>query len=234
MATVATTIPTIETEGDQLVVMDGVSWTGYAAFLRLRGERSRPKVVYLDGRLSLMSPGFAHERMKTLLRVFIEIALGGLGIQFVPAGSTTLRHKRKRGGVEGDETYYLRNLEVLRGKKRLDLRVDPPPDLAVEVVVSHAADDAVEVYRRFGVPEVWVCTETGLTFLLLDERGDYAASETGLAIPGLTADEARAWIVRDDFPGEIEWRRAIRRWVAEELAPRRDRRKGEAEPRDRD
>lgn len=221
MATAATTGSTREADGDQLVALENMDWEGYRAFLRLRGERRRPKVVYLDGRLTLMSPGYAHERLKKRLGGLIEIALEGLGVPFVAAGSTTLRRKRGRGGVEGDETYYLRNLAALRGKRRIDLRVDPPPDLAVEVVVSHEADDAVEVYRRLGVPEVWVCGEAELTFLLLDERGAYAASETSRAIPGLAASEARPWVIRDDFPDDFEWRRALRRWVAEVLAPRR-------------
>ncbi len=228
MATVASPESTIETEGDQLVVIDGVSWTGFAAFLRLRGERARPKVVYLDGRLSLMSPGYTHEHLKKRLGVFIETAMEGLGVRFVMAGSTTLRRKRKRGGVEGDETYYLRNLEALRGKKRLDLRVDPPPDLVVEVVVSHDADDSIEVYRRLGVREVWVCTELELAFLTLGDDGDYAATVTSIALPGLTGPEALSWALRDDFPDDFEWRQAIRRWVAEELAARRVRRQDES------
>lgn len=223
MATVTTPGPMREADGDQLVVLDRMDWEGYGVLLGLRGERRRPKVVYLDGRLTLMSPGYTHERLKTLLRVFIEIALEGLDIRFVGAGSTTLRRKRRRGGVEGDETYYLRNLAGLRGKRHIDLRVDPPPDLAVEVVVSHGADDAVEVYRRLGVPEVWVCAEAGLTILLLDERGAYAASETSRAVPGLAASEAHSWVVRDDFPDDFEWRQALRRWVVEVLAPRRGR-----------
>ena len=67
----------------------------------------------------------------------------------------------ERGGVEGDQTYYFANAARVRGKKKIDLRRDPPPDLAIEVVVTHDADEAVEVYRRFRVPEVWVCDQDG-------------------------------------------------------------------------
>ena len=48
----------------------------------------------------------------------------------------------------------------VRGKKKLSLKIDPPPDLAIEVVQSHDADAAIEVYRRFKVPEVWVYDAT--------------------------------------------------------------------------
>lgn len=221
MATIAKPDSTAEAAGDQLVVFDGVEWGGYNSVLKLRGSRSLPKVVYLDGRLTLMSPSYIHERLKKLLGSFIEIALEGLGIRFVAAGSTTFRRRRRKGGVEGDETYYLKNLDVLRGKTRIDLRVDAPPDLAVEVVVSHDADDAVEVYRRLGVPEVWVESQEGMIFLTLGEDGAYTPAAESRAVPGLTAPEVHSWITRDDFPDDFEWRRALRRWVDEELAPRR-------------
>lgn len=224
MATVAKPEFTAEADGDQLVVLDGVDWGGYSSMLKLRGTRSLPKIRYLDGRLALMSPSYAHERLKKLLGSFIEITLEGLGVRFVASGSTTFRRKRRMGGVEGDETYYLKDLAGLRGKSRIDLRVDPPPDLAVEVVVSHGADDAVEVYRRLGVAEVWIGTEAGLEFLTLGEDGTYAEAETSRAIPGQTPTEAHSWIVRDDFPDDYEWRQALRRWVAEVLAPRQGRR----------
>lgn len=217
MATVAKP----ESTADQLVVFDGVEWGGYNSVLKLRGARNRLKVVYLDGRLTVMSPGYAHEPLKKLLGGFIEIALEGLGIRFIASGSTTLRRRRRKGGVEGDETYYLKNLAELRGKSRIDLRVDAPPDLAVEVVVSHDADDAVEVYRRLGVPEVWIGSGEAMVFLALGEDGAYAPAAESRAIPGLTAPEVHSWIARDDFPDDFEWRRALRRWVAEELAPRR-------------
>ncbi len=221
MATVTKPGAIADAGDDQLVVFESVDWGGYASILKVRGERNRPKAVYLDGRLTLMSPGYAHERLKKLLGGFVEIALEGLGVPFLAAGSTTLRRKRRRGGVEGDETYYLKNLADLRGKSRIDLRVDPPPDLAVEVVVSHDADDAVEVYRRLGVPEVWVGSAEGLAFLTLKEDGAYVSAAESRAIPGLTAAEVPSWIVRDDFPDDFEWRRGLRRWVADELAPRR-------------
>lgn len=224
MATVTKTESTAEAQGDQLVALEGIDWTGYSSILELRGARSLPKVVFLDGRLTLMSPSYIHERLKKLLGGFIELTLEGLGIRFVAAGSTTLRRERRKGGVEGDETYYLKDLAALRVKARLDLRVDPPPDLAVEVVVSHDADDAVEVYRRLGVSEVWICSEERMSFLTLHDDGAYAVSETSLAIPGLSAAEAHSWIVRDDFPDDFEWRRALRRWVVEVLLPRHGRR----------
>ena len=175
MAT-ATINPTREADGDQCVEFHDIGWKGYCTLLRLRGERSMPRMVYLDGTVWLMSPAFPHERLKKRLgSVRRRRSSRSFDIPCIPAGSTTFRRRAKKGGVEGDQTYYLANEERVRGKKKLHLKTDPPPDLAIEAVHSHDADAAIEVYRRFKVPEVWVCDEAELVILVLQPNGRYAA-----------------------------------------------------------
>ncbi|MBW4621851.1 MAG: Uma2 family endonuclease [Cyanosarcina radialis HA8281-LM2] len=36
-------------------------------------------------------------------------------------------------GIEPDNCFYIQNHQRMRGKTRIDLTVDPPPDLAIEV-----------------------------------------------------------------------------------------------------
>lgn len=220
METFTTSEPAAETQGDQLVALEGIDWAGYAAMLRLRGEHSLPRMTYLDGRLSLVSPSYRHETLKKLLDYFIASALAGLGVPFLPAGSTTFRRKRKRGGVEADETYYIANRARIQGKAAVDLRIDPPPDLAVEVVVAHDADDAIEVYRRLGVPEVWICTPAEIVMLTLAEDGRYAEVESSAAVPGVRAAEVHSWINRPMEAGVTAWADEVRRWAAEVVARR--------------
>jgi hypothetical protein len=50
MAT-ATTKTIRETDGDQCVELHHIDWNGYSTLLRLRGERSSPRMIYLDGTL---------------------------------------------------------------------------------------------------------------------------------------------------------------------------------------
>jgi len=207
--------------GDQCVVMRGVGWKGYASVLRVRGERSVPRIVYLDGDLYLMSPAFRHELLRNRLGHFVVEVVVGLDINCTPAGQTTFRRRKKDGGVEGDETFYLTNEPRIRGKTELRLRDDPPPDLAIEAVNSHAADAAVEVWRRFKVPEVWVCDDEALRILTLRPDGRYEQAEASLAFPFLTTAEIFEWVTRptNDRP-ETDWLKALRRWVAGPLAER--------------
>jgi Uma2 family endonuclease len=206
--------------GDQCVEMCDIGWEGYKTMLRLRGSGSVPRMTYLDGDLWLMSPSFFHESLAERLGAFVvEVAIG-VGIPYLPAGSTTFRRLKKRGGVEPDKSYYFANEGRVRGKNRIDLRIDPPPDLVIEAVYTHDADAAIEVWRRFGVPEVWVCDATGLRILLLQANGRYAESESSAIYPFVTKTEIFEWVTRSPETPELEWSREARRWVQEVLVAR--------------
>jgi Uma2 family endonuclease len=205
---------------DQCVVLRNVDWKGYLAILRVRGEKPVPRMVYLDGSLVLVSPSYSHERLKELLGLLIMVLVEELDLPCIAAGSTTFRRRKRRGGVEGDQTYYFTNLDRIRGKKKISLRLDPPPDVAIEVVVSHDADEAVEVYRRFRVPEVWICDQNQLTILGLQPDGRYLPIDRSLSLPMLTASEIHSWVTRTQDANDTAWIKELRRWVADVLAPR--------------
>jgi Uma2 family endonuclease len=209
-----------EGEGDQCVTIPDIGWKGYCTLLRLRGERSLPRMVYLDGTVWLMSPTFPHERLKTRLGNFVTELVVGLDIPCIAAASTTFRRRAKRGGVEGDQTYYLANEKRVRGKDNLHLKSDPPPDLAIEAVHSHDADAAIEVYRRFKVPEVWVGDQDEVRFLVLQPNGRYAESSTSASFPFLTSAEVYDWVRRPQTEPDTDWIKQLRTWVKRTLRPR--------------
>ncbi len=221
MATVtASPTATEESEGDQLVVLRDIGWNGYSAVLRARGERKMPRMVYLDGDLYLMSPAYLHEHFAERLGLFVIEVVVGLDIPCIHAGSTTFRRKRKKGGVEGDKSFYLANLNRIRGKTKLHLRKDPPPDLVVEAVNTHDADASVEVWRRFGVPEVWVHENEQLQILVLQPNRQYEPSEVSASFPFLKAVEIQEWINQPQTDSETSWIKELRKWVAGTLVER--------------
>ncbi len=215
------TMTSTEIVGDQCLELRGLDWEGYKTMLRLRGERPVPRMVYLDGTLFLMSPSFPHERLGERLGYFVMEVVVGLNIPFVPAGHTTLRRRTRRGGVEADKSFYLANEARVRGKNRIKLRFDPPPDLAIEAVYSHGATAAVAVLRRLRVPEIWVCGEFELRILVRRANGRYVKVEASAAFPFLTAAEIFAWVQRPQSVSETEWVKELRVWVRDTLLPRR-------------
>jgi Uma2 family endonuclease len=219
----ASTLVTIEpVEGDQRVTFVGIGWKGYLGLLKVQGEKARPQIIYLDGDAYLVSPSYNHEWLKRRLGQFvIEVAVG-LAMPFMMAGETTLRRRKKKGGVQPDESYYFANAAAIaakKGKENIDLRVDTPPDLSIEVVYRHDATAAVEVLRRLGVPEVWVGDESGLRILVLKANGRYVESERGLIFPFLTSAEIYDWASRSGFDLDRDWIMALRGWVQNVVVP---------------
>ena len=221
MSTATTIIEKAKNLGDgRWVEFADVGWKGYSLLLRLRGPRSFPKMVYLDGTVSLMSPGYPHERLKKRLGWIVEETAVVLRRPFIATGSTTFRRSSRKGGVEGDQSYYLANAARVLGKDRIDLKVDPPPDLAIEAVDTHTSDRSIKVYRRLRVPELWIGDETERVILVLQIDGEYARSETSLAFPLLRAAEIQAWATRPQTNSDADWLHDWRRWVRRTLRPR--------------
>jgi Uma2 family endonuclease len=196
------------------------TWEIYESLLKERGEKSRPRYIFCDGGLTIVSPGGIHERAKRRLGFFLDYILTFFDFDFEAFGSVTLLSKlHPRTGTEADETYYLTNAALVAGKDALLMGVDPPPDLTIEVVVSHPEAKALRAYAKFGVREVWVVRATGLEFLALGAHRKYKATPTSVVLPFLRSDEMTFWLFRDDVKA-ARLRRVFMAWVQDTLAPR--------------
>jgi hypothetical protein len=66
------------------------------------------------------------------------------------------------------------------GKEELDLLVDPPPDLVIEVAITHPSLDKLPSYAALRVPELWQCDGTALHFYELGGETYRAVVNSGL------------------------------------------------------
>ena len=221
--TAAVATPPVEDTGDAWVCIPA-TWETYLRLLDDRGERSRPRLIYHHGRLTIVSPGVNHEWLGRRLSGLLQELLVGLRVRFIPTGSVTLLPgSATTKGVEGDASYYFTNFDSLKGRETLVMGVDPPPDLVIEVVVSHPVADALAVHASFGVREVWVCGRGELTFLLLQPGGRYEPSAASLNLPLVRSDELALWLFRDAGDDDLDLLLEFREWVAHVLAARQGR-----------
>ncbi|HET9768007.1 MAG TPA: Uma2 family endonuclease [Thermoanaerobaculia bacterium] len=110
----------------------------------MRGDRSSPRMAYLQGALEIMSPSKEHERIKSYIGRLVEAYALAIGLDLSPYGGWTLRNAPAEAGVEPDECYILGSDQD-----------KPAPDLAIEVVWTSGGIDKLEIYRRLGIGEVW-------------------------------------------------------------------------------
>lgn len=220
MATVLTRPATIV--ADMAVVLPGIGWADFERIVQMKSGHRCPRLIYHEGNLTLMSPSLPHESGVDRLDLIVKEICIGLRIPCKPTGSTLFRRPDLDKGIEGDRTYYLAHEEAVRGKKEIDLEVDPPPDLAIEVQVAHPARDAVEIWRRLGVPEVWVFDPLvpRLAILQLDAEGRHVEAEASRLLPTLAATDILAWLLRPEDEPESYWGMRLREWVRDVLAKR--------------
>jgi Uma2 family endonuclease len=197
---------------------------GISAYLQLIGERRNPLIKYHQGSLTLVSPSHAHERFAERLDGLVKAICAGLDLDYHATASTLFRRNDLDSGIEADKTYYLTHEPAVRGVTgNIDLSIYPPPELAVEVVVSHSAAKSLAICQELGVSEVWIYSarKRVLEFLCLDDQGIYRASAVSRAFPFLAVADVPPWLEGTEGESDHRWERRLRDWVVSELAPRR-------------
>ncbi|MCC5617359.1 Uma2 family endonuclease [Nostoc sp. CHAB 5836] len=200
--------------GQQMLLKD-ISWQQLEDILEEMGEKRAARISYSDGWLEIMVPLPEHEKDKEYIGELVRILLDQLQIDFEPFGSTTLKNERMRQAVEPDTSFYIQNQAAIIGKNRIDLNIDPPPDLAIEIDITSRT--RFENYEVLGVPELWRHTQQGLEILLLQE-GKYIKSESSPNFPDIPIIELVNEYVQQCLTiGRSQAMRNFRDWVKNNL-----------------
>lgn len=133
-----------------------------------------------------MAPLPEHERSKVLIADLVKTLLKVQKRQWEPLGSTTFKRENMAAGIEPDDCFYIQNYKAVIGKNRLDLSVDPPPDLAIKTDLTSKTE--LDAYEALRVPEVWLYERGKLKINVLGE-GRYVDSETSPTFPGIAVVE---------------------------------------------
>ena len=200
--------------GERRIVLSGISWEMYEQ-LRNNEDNWHIRMAYDQGRLELMSPSTDHEAIKKLIGRMIETFTEEMDIPCRSLGASTWMSSELSKGLEADECYYILNHHRVCRRRRVDLEVDPPPDLAVETEISRSVVGRLRIYAALGVPEVWRWRRKGLTAHSLGTEGKYVAREFSLNLPMLRVKELEPFLDFERSANESVWIRKFRAWVRE-------------------
>jgi Uma2 family endonuclease len=206
-------------EGERRFLIRDVGWQGYLDLLRIIDDRP-VRVTYDRGDVELMSPLIKHERKKSLLAQIVEILTEELDIPRMSAGATTLKREDIDRGLEADESYYLYDVSRLRDPDELDLLVDPPPDLAIEIEITRSALDRLGIYGALGVSEIWRFDGRNLRILERQADGSYREIPVSRFLPWISIEEIKRFVIEEESRDETRWARRFRQWVREVILPR--------------
>ncbi|MEG3902824.1 Uma2 family endonuclease [Microcoleus sp. B4-C5] len=200
--------------GQQLLVED-VNWQQFESILAELGERRASRLSYSNGRLEIMVPLPEHEKAKEIIGDMVKILLETRQIAFESLGSTTLKNERMSQAVEPDSCFYIQNQAAVIGKNRLDMSVDPPPDLAIEIDLTSRTQ--LDNYQILGVPELWRYARRGLQINVLQAE-QYIESDVSPTFPNIPIVElVNQYTQQSQVAGRTHAIQAFKNWVRENL-----------------
>ncbi|MGA1623837.1 MAG: Uma2 family endonuclease [Synechocystis sp.] len=201
-------------KADNLVLLNPVSWNTFNCLLAELGEQRGQRLAYSSGILEIMSPLGTHENNNRLIESVIFVIADELGLNLKKFGSLTLRIDKTRQGVEPDSCYYLQHEPQVRGKQHIDLTIDPPPDLVLEIDITSGSLDKFPIYSNLGVPEIWRFNGDRLrVFVLNPVSQQYQEVDLSPTFPFLPPERIPGLIQRSLAIGETAALREFRQWL---------------------
>ncbi|MEM9273324.1 MAG: Uma2 family endonuclease [Cyanobacteria bacterium P01_F01_bin.143] len=156
---------------DQLLTITEASWQDYQNFNA--EEYPGYRVSYLDGEITIMSPGRNHEKIAEVINRLIIAYCEKFEIQDFPFRQTRLEAKDS-AGKEPDVAY------AFNQDKKL-------PELVVEVIFSSGnLNNIKDSYQAIGVEELWIWQNNQITFYSLDQN-NYIEIESSKILKRISA-----------------------------------------------
>ncbi len=199
--------------GQRLLLQD-VTWQEFETILEELGDHRSARLAYENGTLEMMMPLPEHEDDKEIVGDLIKALLEKFDLEFRSLSSTTFK-KGQTQGLEPDQCFYIQNELAIRGKKRIELSVDPPPDLAIEIDVTSRTHP--NIYEALGVPELWRFDQSKLQINIL-RSGNYTVVTESPIFPDLPLCELLPYYLAESkIIGRNKVLKAFRQWVQEQV-----------------
>lgn len=203
---------TVVSQMEKRVVLYDVSWATYEHLLADHLDCSSPRFTYDEGTLEIMSPSREHEETNRSIVTLVEALAEEWEIEWINLGSTTFKREDFKRGFEPDTCFYFQNAEQIRGKAEIDLQVDPPPDLVIEIDITSGSINKLPLYAMLGIPEVWRYVGKRLVLLTL-AGGQYVETENSFVLRGLTGDMIYRFIQVSRKLKRLDWMKQVREWA---------------------
>ena len=207
MATAFAPVPHVE---DRSVLRE-ISWDTYIKLCDENQSRST-QMAYFEGELEIMTVGLPHESAKTPISTLFILIAEPLGVDYFDSGQHTFQHSRKRIGFEADLSYYVTNIDCVKGLDKVNLETDPPPDLVVEVDVSRNSERKLLMYGALGIREVWRY-EGGVMRIYRLSGHEYKSAAKSSILPGVSAKLSTTLLAEARNMSRLKWFSLVRQSV---------------------
>ncbi|MBF2027691.1 MAG: Uma2 family endonuclease [Oscillatoriales cyanobacterium C42_A2020_001] len=164
---IAVPLHRLQLQPGSAVTVSNIGWQEFETLLQELPEHRSTRLAYFRGTLELVSPLPQHERAIVIISDVVKLLLRRAQRPWESLRSTTFK-QQEIAGIEPDDCFYIANFAAVIGKERLNLMIDPPPDLAIESDLTSKTE--MSAYAVLGVPELWIYASGRLTINVL--QGD--------------------------------------------------------------
>jgi Uma2 family endonuclease len=203
----------------QRFLLRGVDWPAYRKISEALAGR-HVRLTYDRGNLEFMTISSRHGRYSHLIARLVSVMTEELGIPVCGCGDMTCDREDLERGLEPDEGFYIENEPLIRAKEAIDLAVDPPPDLAVEVDLSRSPRSRLSIYAAIGVPEVWRFDGETLRIHQRGADGQYTVADRSPHFPFVSGPDLVRFLQQGTQLDENTLVRSFREWVREQIRAR--------------
>jgi Uma2 family endonuclease len=194
------------------LVLHRFGWEDYERLLDELRDRPTLRVSYDSGTLEIMSPLPEHEEYASFIEGAVRALSDELDVSVESRGRATWKRRRLAKGVEADACFYVATAERIIGKRQIDLEVDPPPDVVVEIDVTHESLRKFVIYAALSVPEIWRYDTAQCRVSFYQLAGEaYNEIPQSRFFPGLTPAALGAALEQSKTDGQTAALRTFRR-----------------------
>ncbi|MGB3492349.1 MAG: Uma2 family endonuclease [Elainellaceae cyanobacterium] len=179
------------------VILRYQTWDDYETLLQTRQDSAAIKITFSakTQEIRIMAPLPGHGKKSDTLSDLVKCLLRYQKQDWDSFDPITLKRSQQKG-VEPDHCFYIKNRAAILGKERIDLTVDPPPDLVLEVDLTSLT--SIDDYDDIGSPELWIYRQNAL-YIYTFEGQHYQEQTESPLFPNIAVKELipdyveRAW-----------------------------------------
>ncbi len=173
------TSTTLDLSPGSEIILRQQTWDDYEQLLQIRSDRAATRITFSAAtqEIRIMAPLPGHGNQSDTLADLVKGLLRYHGQDWHSFDPITLK-RFQQAGLEPDRCFYIQNRAAILGKDRIDLAVDPPPDLILEVDVTSLT--RIEDYEAIATPEVWIYRQRSLMIYTWDGQQYQEQSESSL------------------------------------------------------
>jgi Uma2 family endonuclease len=197
---------------EQKVILHNISWKTYESLLADYASQSSPRLTYDRGTLEIITPLPEHERINRTVASMMDVLALELNIDVLDLGSTTFKREDLERGFEPDSCFYFQNAARIRGKKEIDLTIDPSPELILEIDITSGSLNKFPIYAKIGVPEIWRYDGKRLVIHILSGEA-YIKSDNSLVFPFITSNSISDLLEKSETLTKVDFLKLFSEWV---------------------